>query len=141
MTAPAGPDVAWADTNLFVALFADQTHPLHDRALGIFQRVANGALRLIVTPVVVAELVYVAESLFDWRRSTTARRLGELLLAEGLEIREAEALGRAFDLYAAHSRLDFADAYLAGSALTVGPPSVASLDRDFDRVTGVRRVS
>lgn len=141
MNAAAGPDVAWADTNLFVALFADRAHPLHDRAVQLFQRVTDGALRLIVTPVVVAELVYVAERLFEWRRSTTANRVGQLLRADGLEVREAEALGRALELYGGQRRLDFADAYLAGSALAVGPASVASLDRDFDRVTGVRRVS
>lgn len=135
------PDVAWADTNLFVSLFAEATHPLHERALDIFRRVADGSLRLIVMPTVVAELVYVAESLFAWHRRTVASRLGGLITAEGLEVRESAVLASALDLYGRVSRLDFVDAYLAGCALTSGPPAVASLDRDFDRVPGIRRIS
>lgn len=137
----ARPDLAWADTNLFVALFADDSHPLHGRALDVFRRVADGSLRLIVTPVVVAELVYVAEAVFRWRRSTVAHRLGELVTAEGLEVREAAVVSRALELYGASRRLDFVDAYLAALALTGEPRTVASLDRDFDNIQGVRRVS
>lgn len=141
MTAARRPEVAWADTNLFVALFADQRHPLHEPALSLFRRVAEGSLRLIVTPVVIAELVYVVESLFDWRRRTVADRLGTLVNSEGLDVRETDAVQRALELYGTTARLDFVDAYLAASALVTGPSSVASLDRDFDRVHGVRRVS
>lgn len=137
----ARPDVAWADTNLFVSLFAESTHPLHQQALDIFRRVADGSLRLIVAPTVVAELVYVVESLFAWQRRTVASRLGALIAAEGLDVREAAALAHALDLYGRIRRLDFVDAYLAGCALATGPAVVASLDRDFDRVPGLRRVS
>jgi predicted nucleic acid-binding protein len=42
---------------------------------------------------------------------------------------------------APHSKLDFADAYLAASALEVGPPAVASLDADLDTVGGIRHIS
>lgn len=136
----AAPDVAWADTNLFVALFAASSHPLHDDALQVFRRVAAGTLRLIVTPVIVAELVYVAESLFDWGRAATSRQISELLGAEGLEVREQRALVQALDLYRDHRRLDFADAYLAACAVVSGPAAIASLDRDFDRLGGVRRI-
>lgn len=137
----ARPDLAWADTNLFVALFADDTHPLHGRALDLFRRVADGSLRLIVTPVVVAELVYVVEAILLWGRSTVAHRLGELVTAEGLEVRESAVVARALELYGEARRLDFVDAYLACLALSDGPNSVASLDRDFDRIAGVRRLS
>lgn len=140
MSAATRPDVAWADTNIFIALFAGASHPLHDPALDLFRRVADGSLRLILTPVVLAELVYVSESLFGWRRATTASRLQALLSAEGLDVREREVLTQALDLYGARGQLDFVDAYLAGSAVTRGPATVASLDRDFDRLPAVRRI-
>lgn len=141
MSAQARIDVAYADTNLFVALFADANHPMHDRALNLFRRVAEGSLRLIVTPVVVAELVYVVGPVLGWRRTTVATRIAALLGADGLDVQEAPALHRALELYGSASRLDFVDAYLAGCALTAGPAAVASLDRDFDRVAGVHRLS
>lgn len=141
MTSTRRTDVAYADTNVFVALFADADHPLHERALDLFRLVAEGSLRLIVTPAVVAELAYVTERVLGWRRPTIAARLDRLLDADGLDVWELLALKRALELYGTVRRLDFVDAYLAGSALTVGPATVASLDRDFDRVPGVRRLS
>lgn len=141
MSAGAQPGSAWADTNLFVSLFADASHPLHEQSLSLFRRVADGSLRLVVTPVVVAEMVYVLESVLGWRRATVAARLAGLLMAEGLDVREADSLSRALELYRTRSRLDFVDAYLAACALVVGPPRIASLDRDFDRLEDVHRVS
>jgi predicted nucleic acid-binding protein len=140
--APGRPhaDRAYADTNLFITLFAGDTHPLHEPALRIFQRVADGSLRLIVTPIVLAELVYVAARVFRWSRSVTGRRLTELLGAVGLDVREAPTLARALALYGSTRSLDFADAYLAGTALEVGPPRIASLDGDLDRIPGVTRI-
>jgi predicted nucleic acid-binding protein len=135
------PDSAYADTNVFVALFAGPSHPLHDPALVVLRRVAEGALRLIVTPIVVAELVYVGRSLLGWSRRLTAERLGALLEADGLEVPEHAVLLSALRLYGERSRLDFADAYLAAAAMEVGPAAVASFDTDFDVLEGVRRIS
>lgn len=135
------PDLAYGDTNLFVALFAGTDHPLHDRALAVFRRVADGELALIVTPVVLADLVYVARSVLGWTRRVAAARIGSLLEADGLVLTERPTLLRALDLYGANAKLDFADAYLSGAALEVGPPAVASFDSDFDTVEGVRRIS
>ena len=134
-------ELAYADTNLFVALFGDSTHPLHERALGLFRRVAEGDLSLIVTAMVVAELVYVARSILGWSREQTATQLGSLLEADGLVVAEQAVLQRALALYREWARLDFADAYLAAAALESGPATVASFDTDFDLVAGVRRVS
>jgi len=137
--APA-PVLAYGDTNLFVALFATDEHPSHAAALRLFQRVAEGALRLIVTPMVLAEIVYVTTSVLRWNRSTVAERLSALLGADGLEVREPAVLLRTLALYRDVRRLDFADAYLAASALEEGPPLIASFDADTDAVTGIRRI-
>jgi predicted nucleic acid-binding protein len=94
-----------------------------------------------VTPIVVAELVYVTRSLFAWTRRSTAERLGSLLEADGLTVNEGTVIALALQLYREHSRLDFADAYLAAIALQVGPATVTSFDADFDAVKGLRRIS
>lgn len=135
------PQSAFADTNIFVALMAGPSHPLHEPVLGLFRRVAGGDLVLIVTPIVVAELVYACESVLRWSRIRIADRLSALLQADGLTIRESAALIAALGLYGGHRKLDFADAYLAGCALTAGPPAVASLDRDFDSIEGLNRIA
>lgn len=133
--------MAYADTNVFIALLVGPSHPLHEPALSILRRVADGQLGLLVTPIVVAELVYVGRSLLRWTRVVAAERLGELLSADGLVVAEAATIQRALQLYGKGSRLDFADAYLAAAALEVGPAVVASLDTGLDTVEGVRRIS
>ncbi len=138
---PSERDLAYADTNLFITLFAGPAHPLHEHARDLFRRVSDDGLRLIVTAVVVAELVYVAESVLGWSRGVIGKRLTELLGSDGLLVPQAAALERALDLYGRTRSLDFADAYLAGLALTDGPSRVASFDQDLDRVPGVVRLA
>jgi predicted nucleic acid-binding protein len=135
------PDIAYVDTNLFVALLVGASHSLHDRALAVFRRVADGELALTVTPIIVAELVYVTRSELGWSRPITADRIGSLLQADGLIVTERPTILRALDLFGASTKLAFADSYLAAVALQVGPPAVATFDSDFDTVGGVRRIS
>lgn len=141
MTERDRPQLALADTNVFVALLAGPVHPLHEAALALFRRVADGKLRLVVTPIVVAELVYACESVLHWSRPAIAERLSSLLRAEGLSVREPAPLQAAFELFGTRRKLDFADAYLAGTALTEGPAGVASFDRDYDAIEGLTRVA
>ena len=110
-------------------------------ASSIFRRVADGNLSLIVMPLIVAEMVYVAGSLLRWTRRVTADRLGELLAADGLVVMESATLDRALRLYGERPRLDFADAYLAAVSLEVGPAVVASLDADLGTVEGIVRIA
>jgi predicted nucleic acid-binding protein len=135
------PASAYADTNLFIALLVGPSHPLHAPSLSIFRRVAEGDLVLVVTPVIVAELLYVGRSLLGWTRAVAAVRLGELLSADGLVVAEAATIQRALLLYKERSKLDFADAYLAAAALEVGPAVVASFGGGLDTVDGIRRIS
>lgn len=135
------PEMAYADTNVFIALLVGPAHPLHEPALSIFRRVADGDLVLVVTPVVVAELAYVGRSVLGWTRGVAADRLAELLSADGLAVAEAATVQHALLLYRERSKLDFADAYLAAAALEVGPAEIASFDAGLDTVAGIRRIS
>jgi predicted nucleic acid-binding protein len=136
----ARPAVALADTNVFVALVAGPSHALHEAALALFRRVAEGTLILDVTPIVVAELVYAFRGISGWDRASVAAQLINLLSADGLRVREGDVIARALELYGARPSLDFADAYLAATALSDGPPAIASFDRDYDVIEGIQRV-
>lgn len=137
----AAPGRAFADTNIFVALFVGPTHPLHEPALDLFRRVANGELVLILTPVIVIELGHVCRTVFGWDRERIIDRLGNLLRADNVEVRERDVLRATFDLFTQHRSLDLPDAYLAANALAIGPTVVASFDRGIDSVEGIARIS
>jgi predicted nucleic acid-binding protein len=120
---------------------AGSAHPLHGQALDMFRRVADGRLKLILTPVIVAELSYAAAAVLGWDRAETAARVATLLRADGLIVKERDVLVQALDLSGRHAPLDFADAYLAALALVDGPNAVASFDRDLDNIAGVQRLT
>ena len=140
---PAGarPQLAWADANLFVALLAGPDHSDHMRALDLFRSVAEGRLGLIVTPVVIAEVAFVLWRRLGRDRATVAAQLSQLVAADGLMVVEQPTIERALEIHGTSGGLDFVDAYLAASAMLVGPPNVASFDRDFDRIEGIRRIA
>jgi predicted nucleic acid-binding protein len=136
----ARPPLASADANLFVALLAGPDHSDHMRALDLFRSVAEGRLGLLVTPVVIAEVAFVLWRRLGRDRATVAAQLSQLVAADGLVVVEQPIIERALEIHGTTGGLDFVDAYLAASAALIGPPTVASFDRDFDRIEGIRRI-
>lgn len=134
-------DLAWADANPFVSLIIGPEHSTHEQALVMFREVAEGRLQLIVTPLTLHQIVNVLESRYGRAHAAIAEELAGILQTDGLIAVEKDVLVAALGLFGHDDRLDFADAYLAASAMLVGPPNVASFDRDFDRIEGIRRIA
>jgi predicted nucleic acid-binding protein len=133
------PARAWLDANAAIALIEGPSHRLHDLALGVFRRVADGDLEVIVTAPMMVELAWYLEHRLGWKRDRCARRMVQLVASDGV-IAMDRALDPSLELYSRNRRLDFVDAYLAACAVAIRPPVVVSLDRDFDRVDGVTRI-
>ena len=47
----------------------------------------------------------------------------------------------ALRFFGADRRIGFVDAHVAAFAMVIGPPTVASFDRDFDRIEGIIRIA
>ncbi len=135
-----GQDTAIADASLFVALLVGEDHPLIDEALPVLDRVQAGELRLILTPVVVAEIAHVCRARLGMSRQAIAEVLAQLMDARGVDAMEPAAVRAAIELFRKQPRLSFPDAYLAGLSISAGPALVASLDRDFDAIDGLQRI-
>ena len=97
------------------------------------------AQELLVPDLVVAELVYVLESYYERPRKQIAESVQSLLTLSSVAVSDHDLLLRALELYE-HSRLDFAEAYLAAAAELTGVGTVASFDRALDRVDTIERV-
>jgi predicted nucleic acid-binding protein len=95
-------------------------------------------VQLILTDVVLAECVYVLNSVYDVQRPQIAE-LMRAALAMPTVSADSELLLRALELYE-YDRLDFAEAYLVAIAELIGAKSVASFDKAIDRVPSVERV-
>ena len=102
------------------------------RAARLAERAERGEIRLKVLPIVVAEVVWVLSSFYKYSRVQVAEVLLELLIADGVDLQEAEQVLSALKQMA-KLNVDFADAYLAEVGRREGE-AVVSFDRDFRRL-------
>jgi predicted nucleic acid-binding protein len=98
-----------------------------------------GADRLLLTDLVVAETVYVLESLCKAPRPVVAAAIRSLLAFGAIVCVDSAVLLRAVEVYES-ARIDFAEAYLVACAESTGVGRVASFDRSIDRVATVERI-
>jgi predicted nucleic acid-binding protein len=125
------------DANLLLRYLTDEPRALADRAAAILEAAEQRRVDLVVAPLILAEVVYVLQSVYHWERQVISERLGELIAAEVIVFLEGETVARALGWYRDIRPLDFADAYLAAAALARGHGVVASFDGDLRRVPRV----
>lgn len=130
---------AWLDANAAIALMEGPGHVLHDQAINVFRRVADGDLEVIVTAPMLVELAWYLEQRLGWSRDRCARRMRRLLGSDGV-LAVDRAIDASLEHYGRDRRLPFVDSYLAACALTIAPAAVVSFDRDLDRVKGLTRI-
>lgn len=94
---------------------------------------------LILVDLVVAEVVYVLESVYDVERARVAELVRSIVAFPAVTVADEALLLRTLEIYEQH-RIHFAEAYLAACAEILGVGAVASFDRDIDRVATVRRL-
>jgi predicted nucleic-acid-binding protein len=106
-------------------------------------RAATGFLRsgesFILVDLVVAEVVYVLESVYEVERERVAELVRAILAFASVAVPDEPLLLRALEIYELH-RIHFAESYLAACAELSGVGVVASFDRHIDRITSIRRL-
>ncbi|HEV2871238.1 MAG TPA: PIN domain-containing protein [Actinomycetota bacterium] len=102
-------------------------------------RLLSRAGQLLLPDLIVAEVVYVLESVYRVPRPRVAELVRAIIAFPAIEVADEPVLLRALEVYEVH-RLDFADAYLVAEAETSGVNAMASFDKAIERVPTVRRV-
>jgi len=122
------------DTNILIRHLTGEPAEQAGRAT-TFLRNADS---LELPALIVAELVYALESVYELTRSQVAALVRSVLAHPPVHAPEEAVLLRAIELYET-ARVHFAEAYLAAMAER-RDGLVASFDRDLDRIDGVTRV-
>lgn len=99
---------------------------------------AGDELKLLAD-LVLAECVYVLESIYGVSRARIAEMMRTTLAVPSIAVVNAALLLRALEIYEL-DRLDFAEAYLIANAEATGIRRILSFDRAIDRVESVTRV-
>ncbi len=124
------------DANILLRYLTNEPRPLAAQVADILEAAERRLIRLVVAPLTLAEVVFVLESSYGWKRRDIADRLLSIFAASVIDFLEQDTVMRAVTWYRDTGSLHFADAYVAALAASRGSP-VISLDRALKRVRGL----
>jgi predicted nucleic acid-binding protein len=122
----------WVDANVLLRFVTGEPNDLFQRALRLIERAEQGEVTLRLSPLVVAETVWVLGSFYRYSRTQITEVLIPLVTAQGIDLQEADLVVAALESMAT-ANVDFLDAFLAETVRREGG-AVASFDRDFRRL-------
>ena len=126
---------SFVDTNVLVRHLVGDPPDMARRATAFLAREDN----LYLADLIVAETVYVLESVYEVDRSRISEAIRSLLAMESVRVIDAPLLLRTVALYE-EARIDFAEAYLVACAEITGVGKVASFDKSVSRIPTVERI-
>lgn len=105
----------YLDTNLIVRLVMHDDAALAERAETIFEEAGHGQV-LHLTPMVVAEAVFVFTGRYGLTRTETVKALRGVFDLPGVKVEQASVQHRMLELYEHHPKLHLVDSYLLSRA-------------------------
>lgn len=128
----------WMDANVILRFLTGDPPEMAAKALSLMRRAEGGEIRLRLSPIVLAEVVWVLRSFYRFPGDRIASVLVSLINTEGIIADDADLLSAALTEMTVKN-VDFIDAYLAEIARAAGE-AVCSFDEDFERLR-VERVN
>jgi predicted nucleic-acid-binding protein len=122
------------DTNLLVRLVA-RDDPNQARAAEAF--VSPGAW---VSHLVLAEMIWVLDSVYDLSRDQISTAIEMLLHHKDLTLQDAEVVTSALDHYRRRPMVDFSDCLVLEIARKAGHLPLGTFDRNFAKLADVQRL-
>ncbi|MEO7397711.1 MAG: PIN domain-containing protein [Ilumatobacteraceae bacterium] len=126
---------SFVDTNVIVRHLTGEPTEMAARATTYL----TSESELFLADLIVAETIYVLESVYEAPRSQIATAMRSLVAFRSVITVDAALLLRSLEVYEI-DRLDFAEAYLVACAESTGVNRIASFDRSIDRVGSVERI-
>ena len=122
------------DTNILVRLIARDDA---DQVQAAEEFVSNGAW---VSHLVLAETLWVLDSVYDLSRERIATTVEMLLSHRDLTLQDADVVTSALDHYRRRSVVDFSDCLVLEIARKTGHLPIATFDRNFAKLDDVQRL-
>jgi predicted nucleic acid-binding protein len=127
------------DTNVLLRHFLQDHEDHSPKATAFLSRVERGEVQAFLPDTVLFETVFNMQRRHGVTRAVIRESLSALVELPSLDVPARSLFPRALDLYV-EANISFADAYHVALMERLGIGEVASFDRDFDRVAGIRRV-
>ena len=133
-------DPIFVDTNVFLRFFAWDIESLYQKAKGLFERAESGEIKLETSDMVIAEIVWVLESYYEFSRNEIKEVVDTILESKNIKMANYPRIKEAIDLYGS-GKIDFIDAYNISYIRSKDLKEVATFDlKHFRGIEGVRIV-
>jgi len=130
-------DPIFVDTNVFLRFFVRDSESFYQKAKELFEKAEGGEVKLETSDLVVAEIVWVLESYYDFSRAEIKEVIDTILETRNIRVANHARVKEAIILYAL-GKVDFIDGYNISLIKTKGYKKVATFDiKHFKNVEGV----
>ncbi|MFN3761729.1 MAG: PIN domain-containing protein [Anaerolineae bacterium] len=127
------------DANVILRFLLDDHPEQSPRSRELLRRVRDGEETVILPEVVVSDIIWTLRSFYHWPAEQIRTFVRSLLTLKGVRGVRREVLLQALDIFT-ECNVDFSDALIAAEMLWTGQEEIYSYDRDFDRISGLRRL-
>src|SRR3972149_11366461 len=133
-------DPIFVDTNVFLRFFVRDVESFYHKAKVLFEKAESGQVKLETSDMVIAEIVWVLESYYDFSRSEIKEVIETILETKNLKVANHSRVKEAVDLYSI-GKMDFIDAYNIAYMKSKDFKKVATFDvKHFKNIEGVSNV-
>lgn len=127
------------DTNILIRYFTNDDPAKAQAAFRLIQRVERDEERVVLTPLVIFEVVFLLERRYKVVRAEIREKVRDLLSLRAVQLTGKALCRQALDVYV-EKNIAYADAYHAIWMQQKGLTEVYSWDREFDRVAELTRI-
>ena len=128
------------DTNILLRYFAGDDLEMAEAARRLLAKVERGEERVVTSPLVVFETVFILQRTYGVSRERIGSMVGAIVSLPGIRFAEKRQCLEALNVFVQHG-ISFADAYTVVHMKVRGITEINSWDSDFDKVEGVIRIA
>lgn len=129
----------YADTNLFIRFFTGEPAGQAQESKKFLIQVSEGKHELFICDLVIAEIIYVLQSVFNLRKTAVVEKILAIAEINNAVIEHRWIVLKALDLYE-EKNIDFIDAYIASHLAKNKCCAVFSFDSDYKKIDFIERI-
>ena len=127
------------DTNIFIRFLTNDIPQKADACEKIFKKAVAKKEALFTTDLVIAEIVWVLESIYELQKEEVQDKVEKILNTPNLICPHRNLILSALTLYS-EKNIDYIDAYNALVLKDEGIEELYSYDKDYDRIDWLTRL-
>lgn len=130
-------DPVFVDTNVFLRFFVRDVESFYQKAKELFEKAEKGTVKLETNDLVIAEIVWVLESYYDFTKTEIKDIIDTILETKNLKVSNNARVKEATSMYELKN-IDFIDAYNIAYLKAKDLKKIATFDsKHFKNIEGI----